>query len=116
MGKKGSNPLPPVGVTKPKPPPNPPRVRSLWENDIPTECECDNTHEANNTVCRYCWENKNHKDKYDGSECVYCHSKNIMAAEQVQCDGPEGSQAVECHDCGRMWYDLWKLNGWMEAP
>lgn len=27
--------------------------------DPPEECECDNTHEANNTVCRYCWANKN---------------------------------------------------------
>lgn len=21
-----------------------------------TECECDNTHAQNDTVCRYCWE------------------------------------------------------------
>ena len=24
-------------------------------DELPTECECDNTHEQNNTVCRYCW-------------------------------------------------------------
>ena len=23
--------------------------------DIPDKCECDNTHEQNETVCRYCW-------------------------------------------------------------
>jgi hypothetical protein len=25
------------------------------EEDEPESCECDNTHEANNTVCRWCW-------------------------------------------------------------
>lgn len=24
-------------------------------DETPTACECDNTHEANDTVCRYCW-------------------------------------------------------------
>lgn len=23
--------------------------------DVPKACECDNTHEANETVCRFCW-------------------------------------------------------------
>lgn len=23
--------------------------------DAPKHCECDNTHKANNTVCRFCW-------------------------------------------------------------
>lgn len=30
-----------------------------WERshlaEHPNDCECDNTHEQNNTVCRYCW-------------------------------------------------------------
>lgn len=26
------------------------------DNYVLTECECDNTHEQNGTVCRYCWE------------------------------------------------------------
>jgi hypothetical protein len=25
------------------------------ELDLPPGCECDNTHEQNNTVCRFCW-------------------------------------------------------------
>lgn len=25
------------------------------ELELPDSCECDNTHEATNTVCRYCW-------------------------------------------------------------
>lgn len=25
------------------------------EEDIPASCECDNTHEQNDTVCRWCW-------------------------------------------------------------
>jgi len=25
------------------------------EDDIPTSCECDNTHQAVDSVCRYCW-------------------------------------------------------------
>ena len=54
--------------------------------------------------------------KYIGTNCPYCQSGNIMAVEQVQCDGNEGSQMVECHDCGKAWYDLWKLKGWMEEP
>ena len=24
--------------------------------DLPTSCECDNTHEQNGTVCRFCYE------------------------------------------------------------
>lgn len=58
----------------------------------------------------------NFGDDYNGSRCPYCQSGNIMAVEQVQCDGPEGTQAVECHDCGKLWYDLWELKGWMEEP
>ena len=25
------------------------------DEDEPSECECDNTHEQNATVCRWCW-------------------------------------------------------------
>ena len=25
---------------------------------IPDDCECDNTHENNNTICRFCWARK----------------------------------------------------------
>lgn len=26
------------------------------EDEEPQACECDNTHETNDTVCRWCWE------------------------------------------------------------
>lgn len=26
-----------------------------FEHEVPAECECDNTHDQNDTVCRYCW-------------------------------------------------------------
>jgi DNA-directed RNA polymerase subunit RPC12/RpoP len=103
MSKKGSNPRPPKGMVKPTPPPNPPKPVNIWEEDSsPREF----THR--------CAMGK--ASAYDGSECVYCHSRNILATEQVQADGDAGTQAIECHDCGRTWYDLWKLDGWMEAP
>lgn len=41
-----------------------------WKNDIPTECECDNTHEANNTVCRYCWEKRSHNSDGGTMKCT----------------------------------------------
>jgi hypothetical protein len=25
------------------------------EDGLPPACECDNTHQANDTVCRWCW-------------------------------------------------------------
>ena len=49
---------------------------------------------------------------YDGSKCPYCHSQNILAIEQVQMDGEVGSQSIECHDCGKLWYDIVTLAGW----
>jgi DNA-directed RNA polymerase subunit RPC12/RpoP len=51
-------------------------------------------------------------NEYDGSECPFCSSRNILAIEQVQMDGREGSQEVECHDCGKLWRDIVKLTGW----
>lgn len=33
----------------------------------PTSCECDNTHQANNTVCRWCWEGG--RRHWDDPEC-----------------------------------------------
>ena len=30
-------------------------VEAMEDDDLPDDCECDNTHEQNQTVCRYCW-------------------------------------------------------------
>lgn len=30
-------------------------VAATAGDDLPDGCECDNTHEQNQTVCRYCW-------------------------------------------------------------
>lgn len=34
-----------------------PQTRTIIqeEDDLPPSCECDNTHENNDTVCRFCW-------------------------------------------------------------
>lgn len=29
--------------------------QSVEVDDAPTACECDNTHQNNDTVCRFCW-------------------------------------------------------------
>lgn len=38
-------------------------INADQETDTPTECECDNTHQQNDTVCRFCWsEGRRHWD------------------------------------------------------
>lgn len=68
-------------------------------------------------TCKTCLRLENYvpKAKYDGSSCPHCDSSNISAVEQVQMDGPEGTQRVTCYACGKHWYDIVKLTGWMEA-
>lgn len=50
-----------------------------------TECECDNTHTQNNTVCRFCWDNAN-------NVCPICQSELMF--------GPNGSTICSKDDCG----------------
>ena len=44
-----------------------------------------------------------------GGVCLHCESRNIMALEQIQGDDGGASCQVECHDCGRIWTDIYKL-------
>ena len=56
---------------------------------ITNYCECDNTHEANNTVCQFCYEQKNGEkmkpeiDKYKLAEMIvdgYDHETLVQSA------------------------------------
>jgi len=44
-----------------------------------------------------------------GENCPYCNSRNIMGIENIQADGEGAHQSVECHDCGKLWKDIYKL-------
>jgi Zn ribbon nucleic-acid-binding protein len=56
---------------------------------------------------------KEAKKKYikGGYHCPYCESENIEARgdKDVEYDGNEIRQLVECLNCGKGWYDLYKL-------
>lgn len=56
--------------------------------NIPTNCECDNTHKQNNTVCRYCWDNAE-------DACPICQSELIA--------GPNG-----CTICSKDGCSYWR--------
>jgi hypothetical protein len=43
-----------------------PAVDTTWE---PAGCECDNTHQANDTVCRWCW-NRGRRRWIDPEVCT----------------------------------------------
>lgn len=43
------------------------------EDDVLTECECDNTHTVSKTVCRYCWDKGKRFEKLpDKTVTVLC--------------------------------------------
>jgi len=45
----------------------------------------------------------------DGEVCPYCESRNIYRLTQIN---PETRVSdVECHDCGKMWHETYKLTG-----
>lgn len=52
------------------------------------------------------------RDRYldsGGNKCPICSSKNIMCLENVQVDSDSAWQEVECHDCGGLWRDIYRL-------
>lgn len=60
-----------------------------YDNEVVlSKCECDNTHEQNNTVCRYCWDNA--KDT-----CPICQNELIA--------GPNG-----CTICSKDGCSYWR--------
>ena len=50
-----------------------------------------------------------------GIHCPFCGSTNIGADGNVEVDCGGGSQTVSCDDCGKTWYDFYKLTGYIEA-
>ena len=59
-----------------------------------------------------------HIDKYlahRGNICPYCDSRNIANASKCQTDDMIAWQGVECHDCGEIWRDCYKLIDIMEV-
>lgn len=66
----------------------------------PTMCECDNTHKANDTVCRWCWARGRRKwsdaytdDQADEMNCA--HEWNQTAGE-----ADESGTRIYCLKCG----------------
>ena len=47
----------------------------------------------------------------DGAKCPYCKSINIYRLSQI--DPEMLTSQVECHDCGEIWSETYKLCGWM---
>lgn len=48
-----------------------------------------------------------------GELCPFCHSKNILRISNIN---PEtGISEVECHDCGRLWYETYTISGYIHA-
>jgi len=53
-------------------------------------------------------------DKYvasGGYVCPECESTAISSTEQVQTDSYSAWQLIECHDCGTIFRDVYKLVG-----
>ena len=48
-----------------------------------------------------------------GNKCPFCHSKNINGLDfEADCD--YASREVECHDCGKLWTEMFNLRGYEE--
>jgi len=52
------------------------------------------------------------KDNYikNPHECPHCKSKNIMSLGNFENDENWVSVEVECHDCGKLWKEIYTLN------
>jgi len=46
------------------------------------------------------------------NECPNCSSGNISAVGDHEMDSGLSWQQVECHDCGGIWTDMYKLIGY----
>ena len=53
--------------------------------------------------------------KGGGASCPYCGSDSVEAIEQVQMDGREGTQQIECKSCDALWCDVVRLVGVYET-
>lgn len=52
------------------------------------------------------------KKKYletGGEYCPFCNSRNIMTLGNLEADCGGADQEVECHDCGKIWLDVYEL-------
>lgn len=49
----------------------------------------------------------------EGVKCPFCGSENLDR-EGVDVDAGGASQRVSCDDCGKTWYDCYKLTGYIE--
>jgi DNA-directed RNA polymerase subunit RPC12/RpoP len=54
---------------------------------------------------------------HGGNRCPNCDSKNIMNHPvNSDCFGPGGARVeTECHDCGKLWSELYKMTGFEMA-
>src|ERR1035437_1840380 len=81
-------------------------------------CECDNTHQQNNTVCRWCW-NRGRRKWNDPDFCDGCDGSGIRPWSNMQLHaghaGPpsEGFVIVEkCDTCDKYPDDLAAAQAW----
>ena len=50
-----------------------------------------------------------------GLVCPYCHSRNIEELGTIEFDDDGApKQDVECHDCGKLWENIYELVNVME--
>lgn len=76
-----------------------------------TECECDNTHEANDTVCRFCWSKGRRKwsdpELVEGLPAVPADwpvQPIEFMSDEYHAARADGALA-QCGTCSRMWND-----------
>lgn len=46
--------------------------------------------------------------------CPFCNSDAIEGIKSVDVDGTSATQEITCANCGKSWYDLYKLIGYEE--
>jgi len=49
------------------------------------------------------------KQKHDPDECPYCQSRNICALTPFEAEHDQAWRSIECHDCGELWREVFKL-------
>lgn len=49
----------------------------------------------------------------DGAVCPFCRSDEITTAGTLEADGAGGTQNIRCENCGRQWWDVYDLKGYI---
>jgi hypothetical protein len=50
----------------------------------------------------------------DDNSCPWCLSGDLEGVGRIEFDGGAASQRITCGDCGKAWWDIYKLTGIQE--